>query len=143
MCAQAHDVFHEHIHEEYYIDTQNPLALDKVNILQPNVAIYSRADFLQLTQHPTAAMVRLLIEVADTTYLQDKPRYAQAGILHVWIVNLKEKTVEVFQSPRNSVSFYHPLSYRSVCSHPIWICTGNQPLFTLRTWLMNPVKREL
>lgn len=107
QCVRKfNDVLHEYIHKEYYIDTQNPLTLDKVNILQPDVAIYSRADFLQLTQHPTAPMVRLLIEVADTTYLQDKqmklPRYAQAGILHVWIVNLREKTVEVFQSPRNN-----------------------------------------
>ncbi|MDF9800294.1 Uma2 family endonuclease [Catalinimonas alkaloidigena] len=45
-------------------------------------------------------MVKLLIEVADSSYPADRkiklPKYAEAGIAEVWIINLQELAVEDF-----------------------------------------------
>ncbi len=51
-------------------------------------------------------MAKLLIEVADSSYSKDKeiklPKYAQAELTEVWIVNLQARQVEVCQNPRQS-----------------------------------------
>ncbi len=104
QCVRKlNDLFNDQIRKDYYVDTQNLLVLNKTNIVQPDIAIYTREDFLQLTQHPHADMVKLLIEVSDSTYHQDKqtklPKYAQAGISQVWIVKLADNKVEVYEQP--------------------------------------------
>ena len=48
----------------------------------------------------------LIIEVADSSLDYDRseklPRYAQAEIPEVWLVDLANKTVEQYSRPRNS-----------------------------------------
>jgi len=55
------------------------------------------------SRHPRAEDVLLLIEVSDTTLdydLQEKlPAYGRAGIPEVWIVNLKNGTIEIYLEP--------------------------------------------
>ncbi len=52
---------------------------------------------------PTAADVFLLIEVAETSLDYDRdvkiPRYAQAGIPEVWLVDLQAEVVSVYTQP--------------------------------------------
>ena len=56
------------------------------------------------SRHPCPDDVFLLIEVADTTLAYDReeklPIYARAGISEVWIVNLEDRTVEVYRQPQ-------------------------------------------
>jgi len=56
-----------------------------------------------LTRHPVPADVGLLVEVADSSLLddrRDKGRlYAQDGIVEYWIVNIPERQVEVYTQP--------------------------------------------
>lgn len=53
---------------------------------------------------PVAEDVFLLIEVSDSSLLLDRedklPAYAAAGIPECWIVNTKDRTVEVYRTPR-------------------------------------------
>jgi Uma2 family endonuclease len=60
--------------------------------------------------HPTAAEVRLLIEVARASLEYDSGEkadlYAQAGIQECWIVNVVENTIDVRREPQ-------PDGYRS------------------------------
>ena len=52
---------------------------------------------------PRSEDVILLVEVSQSTYRYDKrvklPRYAEAGIPLLWIVNLDERIVEVYSEP--------------------------------------------
>ena len=52
--------------------------------------------------HPGPADVALVVEVADTTLAKDRRRkrtYGPAGIPVYWIVNLRDRKVEVYTSP--------------------------------------------
>jgi Uma2 family endonuclease len=54
-------------------------------------------------EHPTAADVRLLVEVSDTTLRFDRGKklkaYARFGIPDYWILNLRERRLEVYRDP--------------------------------------------
>lgn len=105
QCVRKLNVlFNEHLTKDYSVDIQNPLVLNEYDLSQPDLAIYAKEVLLNLKQHPTADMVQLLVEVADSSYAKDKelklPKYAQANVVQVWIVNLKARQVEVYQNPR-------------------------------------------
>jgi hypothetical protein len=65
-------------------------------LLRPKVGNY--ADAL-----PAPEDVLLLVEVSDTSLDYDRvtklPLYARHGIAEVWIVNLRERRIEVYQQP--------------------------------------------
>lgn len=82
---------------------QNPIAVDDLNEPQPDVLLVKSHDYLQQQRHPGPADILLLIEVADATVRFDRyqkvPRYARAGILEVWLVNIPKGIVEVYTEP--------------------------------------------
>ncbi|WPP48334.1 Uma2 family endonuclease [Catalinimonas niigatensis] len=98
------DIFNQQLRDTHFVNAQNPLKLNKHSILQPDIAIFEREQFFKLTDHPTADMVKLLIEVADSSYAGDRniklSRYAEANIAEVWVINLQSKVIEVFSQPR-------------------------------------------
>lgn len=82
---------------------QGPVRFADDTELQPDVAILRRrADFYR-SGTPQPADVLLLIEVADSTLAYDRgPKldlYARHGIREVWIVNLRDRCLEVFRDP--------------------------------------------
>jgi Uma2 family endonuclease len=70
---------------------------------EPDFAVVPGNARTYLARHPTAADVRLIIEVADSSLLRDqrdKTRiYARAGIPIYWIINLVDRRVEVYSQP--------------------------------------------
>lgn len=68
---------------------------------EPDLAIVRRDR--QSTGHPTSVDVGLVIEVSDSSLSQDrvdKARlYARAGIVEYWVLNLRDRQLEVFQHP--------------------------------------------
>ena len=84
------------------IDVQNPVVLGARDQPQPDVTVLRpRADGYR--QHPRAADVVLIIEVADTSLAYDRdvkiPLYARAGIAEVWLVDLDGARIEVYRTP--------------------------------------------
>ena len=87
---------------EYFVSVQNPVTLNDGTEPQPDLSLLkSRPD-------PTGSLpgpkdVALVIEVSDSTLIYDKtvklPRYAQAGVQEVWIVDLEGRKVEVHSEP--------------------------------------------
>jgi Uma2 family endonuclease len=65
-------------------------------LLQPRADFYDQA-------HPTAADALLVVEVADSSVKFDRevklPRYAQASVPEVWIINLPADSVEIYAQP--------------------------------------------
>ena len=87
------------------VSIQNPLRLNDYTEPQPDLLVLRwRADFYA-TDHPSAADVLLVIEVADTSAEYDRgeklPRYVEAGIPEVWLVDVPNQVVEQHTQPRN------------------------------------------
>jgi hypothetical protein len=56
-----------------------------------------------LLRHPTPAEVGLVIEISDSTLIQDRQDkgrlYARANIPHYWVVNLVDRVIEAYADP--------------------------------------------
>ena len=86
---------------------QTPLRLDEICELEPDLMLVQRRDDSYASEHPTAADVLLIIEVADTTIGADRlhklPIYARFGIPETWLADLNGHRVEVHTEPRDGV----------------------------------------
>jgi len=78
-----------------------PMAMDPDSELEPDVAVLRGLPRDSLSDHPATAA--LVVEIADWSLRLDrvvKARvYAAAGIADYWIVNLRERVVEVYREP--------------------------------------------
>jgi Uma2 family endonuclease len=80
---------------------QAPLDFGRRNLPEPDVAIVvgTRRDYVRT--HPRTAL--LIVEVSDTTLRKDRKlkghTYARAGIADYWIVNLKDRQLEIHRDP--------------------------------------------
>lgn len=87
--------------EDCSVRVQTPLALGDDSLPEPDFAVVPGDDFDYLDAHPTTA--QLVIEVADSSVYRGRELkaslYARSGIQEYWIVNLGEKTLEVFREP--------------------------------------------
>jgi Uma2 family endonuclease len=89
---------------------QLPLGASDDSEPEPDIAVVPRRDYFD--DHPTTA--HLIVEVANSSLQKDRllkgALYARAGIPEYWIVNVPDRLVEVYRSPRDG-------EYRSVTSH--------------------------
>jgi Uma2 family endonuclease len=107
--ASVIDTLHEllvlFLRGKVIVKSQNPLRIDDYSEPEPDLIIAHFHDHKYRHQHPNPEDVYFLIEVADTTLSKDRkiklPLYAEAGIAVVWIVNLKNNSVEVHSNPLN------------------------------------------
>jgi Uma2 family endonuclease len=85
------------------IGVQDPIVLNDGTEPEPDVALLKPRGDAYARTHPCPADVLLVVEVADTTVEADRTvkllRYAAAGIPEVWLVNLPERKIEVYQTP--------------------------------------------
>lgn len=96
--------------DEALVDVQNPVRLSLDTEPQPDVTLLRyRPDFYP--SHPTPQDIFLLVEVADTSADADRrhqtPLYARHGVPEVWLVDLEQQTVTLYQDPT-------PSGYRAV-----------------------------
>ena len=86
----------------WYVDTQEPITLDDSEP-EPDVMLVRGESRNYLERHPGPGDLALVVEVADTSLDRDrgvkKRAYARAGIPVYWIVNLRERRVEVYSEP--------------------------------------------
>jgi Uma2 family endonuclease len=85
------------------VSPQNPIRLTDYSEPQPDIALLRpRSDFYGRAK-AVPDDVLLLIEIARTSLDYDRltklPRYAAAGIVELWIVNLVDDRVEVYRGP--------------------------------------------
>jgi Uma2 family endonuclease len=85
------------------LSVQNPVVLDNNSEPQPDVALLKPRDDFYATAHPQPQDIFLLIEVSDSTVVYDReekiPLYAEANIIEIWLVDINEQVVEVYQQP--------------------------------------------
>ena len=91
--------------DQAIVDVQNPIRLDDYNEPQPDLTVLRWDEDFYEQRHPTPADVLIAIEVANTSLVYDRnkklPRYAEAGIPEVWLVNVGGQTIEQYWQPVN------------------------------------------
>ena len=93
--------------DSWYVDSQEPITLVDSEP-EPDVVIIRGKTTDYRDRHPVAVDVVLVIEVADSTLERDrtiKQRiYARAGIEIYWILNLRDRQLEVYTEPLAATS---------------------------------------
>jgi Uma2 family endonuclease len=93
--------------DTWYVDSQEPITLVDSEP-EPDVVIIRGKTTDYRDRHPVAADVVLVIEVADSTLERDRTSkqriYARAGIAIYWILNLRDRQLEVYTEPLAATS---------------------------------------
>ena len=80
---------------------QGPLALDEESEPEPDLAVVPGSYRDYQAAHPSRPL--LVVEIAETSLALDRGHkgslYARAGLPDYWIVNLAERTLEVYRDP--------------------------------------------
>jgi Uma2 family endonuclease len=99
MCVDA--ALRRAVGDRASIRTQMPLLAGPRSAPEPDIALVPGAPVEYRDKHPGTAL--LVVEVSDSSLPQDrltKSRiYARAGVLEYWIVNLRDRRVEVHVRP--------------------------------------------
>lgn len=85
----------------YWLRIQSAITL-QTSEPEPDLAVVQGAPTSYLDRHPTGIDVAHVIEIAESSIPRDRLKaaiYAAAGIPVYWIVNLKQKCIEVFENP--------------------------------------------
>ena len=87
----------------WIVSVQDPVHLEDYSEPQPDLMLLKVSHDFYRNQHPVPADVLLLVEIADTSVEYDRhqklPAYGKAGICECWIVNLQEKSIEIYREP--------------------------------------------
>jgi len=85
------------------VSVQNPIQLGPQSELYPDIALLQVREHGYRLSHPGPKDILLLIEAGDTTFDADRmvkiPRYAQAGIPEIWLIDLPGSQVHVYTEP--------------------------------------------
>jgi Uma2 family endonuclease len=94
--------------ERAVIRVQQPFIVGGYSVPEPDVAVVPGTEADYDTQHPTQAL--LIVEVAASSLPQDrltKSRiYAAAQVPEYWVINLRDRCVEVFRDPDAAKRLY-------------------------------------
>jgi Uma2 family endonuclease len=90
------------------IRSQSPLVVGLHSVPEPDVAVVPGTEESYLLQHPTTAL--LVVEVAGASLPQDRLTkaaiYAAAGIPEYWILNLRDRALEILRDPDPRLRVY-------------------------------------
>jgi Uma2 family endonuclease len=86
----------------FYVDSQEPVTTGDSEP-EPDVSVVRGSDGDYADRHPGPADVALVVEVADESLSRDRGiklrAYAAAGIAHYWILDLRGRRIEVYDTP--------------------------------------------
>lgn len=93
-----------------FVQSQQPVTLGDDSEPEPDVAIIRGAEQDYGERHPAREDVILVCEVADSSLPIDMgakyAAYAQAGVQEYWVVNLRDRVVEIFVEPHPTDESY-------------------------------------
>ena len=99
--ARLNEWFGQRLHADAIVNVQNPLVLSGQTEFYPDIALLKRRPDFYSQSHPQPGDVLLVVEVAETTGDYDRrikvPRYARAGIPEVWVVDLRNRAIDVYR----------------------------------------------
>lgn len=93
------------LNDKAYVSVQSPIILNDRNEPEPDIVLLKPRDDFYRNAHPKPEDIFLIIEVADTSLRYDReikiPLYARHNIPQVWLVDLENKQLVMYSSPRN------------------------------------------
>jgi len=99
----------------WIVDMQLPVALDEESEPEPDVTVTAGDPRDYLPSHPTRPV--LVVEVAESSLALDREEkgslYARARVPEYWILNLRDRVLEVYREPHPDPSAPHGSAYRS------------------------------
>lgn len=124
----------------FVVRPQMPMSFSKIDEPEPDVAVIggSIRDFTD--GHPRTAV--LLVEVAFTSLRFDRTKklklYAENLIQDYWIVNLKQRRLEVFRQPITSEGGGFDYAEKLILGENDFICPLNRPDVSIKVADMLP-----
>ena len=86
-----------------FVQEEKPVALSDASEPEPDIAVIAGTIRDYAKDHPGPDAYRLIVEVSDSSLLKDRIRksalYADAGVAEYWIVNLRDRELEVYRDP--------------------------------------------
>jgi Uma2 family endonuclease len=100
--------------DRWIVDMQLPVALDEESEPEPDVTVTAGDPRDFLPSHP--ARPALVVEVAEASLALDRNEkgslYARARVPEYWILNLRDRVLEVYREPHPDPSSPHGWAYR-------------------------------
>ena len=97
VVTRLQRLFEKGLAEDLRVLVQQPLIVDRFNEPQPDVVVLREP---LGKRKPVAQDCLVVIEVSDTSYHEDRyvklPAYLRGGVRLVWIVNIREGQLEVY-----------------------------------------------
>jgi Uma2 family endonuclease len=95
--------------DQRHVESQQPLICSEIHVPEPDFVVL-RGTLKDYRELPTAGDAWCVIEVADSSYERDRGEkyqgYARAGIEQYIIINLRNRTAEVYASPNSTAGTY-------------------------------------
>jgi hypothetical protein len=109
-CVEAFSSLRKQIDtEQRHVESQQPLICTDIHVPEPDFMVL-RGTLKDYRDLPTAADAWCVVEVADSSYERDRGEkykgYAAAGVEQYVIINLRNRTAEVFTSPNRPAESY-------------------------------------
>ena len=99
--------------QRYLYRAQDPITLPNESEPEPDFAIVRTRNYNRKTGHPTPEDIHLVVEISEETLRYDRGKkcraYALAGIREYWIINLKERQLELHLQPNTAGGTYGDL----------------------------------
>jgi len=96
-------LFSQRSDSPFIICVQNPIRLGNLTEPQPDIVLAKPRDDYYESCHPTPDDILLLVEIADSSIEYDRqtkiPLYARHGIPESWLVDLVQRTIEIYTNP--------------------------------------------
>jgi len=112
LTRALREVFAE---DRWIVDMQLPVALDEESEPEPDVTVTAGNPRDFLPSHPARPV--LVVEVAEASLALDREEkgslYARARVPEYWILNLRDRVLEVYREPHPDPSSPHGWAYRS------------------------------
>lgn len=115
------------------VSVQDPLILSDYRLTEPDIALLKPNTSFYADRHPQAEDALLVIEVSRSSLPYDKaeklPRYAEAGIAEVWIVDVDAELLEVHREPMSGRYRMRLLVSRGETVAPIAVPDASEIVF--------------
>lgn len=96
-------LFSAAVGDDVIVAVQNPIRLDEHSEPQPDLSLLEARDDYYTSSHPSPDDILLVVEVSDASLEYDRstkiPLYAQHRIPAVWLINLRDHAIEVYERP--------------------------------------------
>lgn len=107
IVNKLNKILSKSVGDQGIISVQNPIRLNRRGEPQPDVTVLNPREDFYTQALATTDDILLVIEVSDTTLEYDReqklPRYAEAHISEVWIVDTSAQVIEQYTQPLQGV----------------------------------------